>query len=74
MRRSELQREVIESLISSKAINFETVGSVLAKYGARAALTGEGVAAIINWRMIDLCIPPDPFREIEGPRGIQRNG
>ena len=38
MRRSELQREVVENLIASKAIDFEIVGSVLAKYGSRAAI------------------------------------
>lgn len=60
--RTELQKEVAEALIQSKAINFEVVGSVLAKYGARAALTGEAIGAVINWRLIDVCIPPDPYQ------------
>jgi len=60
--RSELQQEVAETLVSSKAINFEIVGNVLAKYASRAAVTGDTIGAVINWRMIDICIPPDPFR------------
>ena len=58
-RRTELQREVAEALISSKAINFDVVGSILSKYGARAAVNGDGIGAIVNWRFIDICIPVD---------------
>lgn len=58
-KRTELHAEVVEALISSKAINFEAVGSVLSKYGARAALTGDGIGVIINRKVIDLCIPVD---------------
>jgi hypothetical protein len=64
-KRTELQKEVVEALISSKAINFEVVGSVLAKYGARAALTGDSLGALIHWRAFDICIPPDPFRGVD---------
>lgn len=74
-KRTELQKEVVEALISSKAINFEVVGSVLAKYGARAALAGDSIGALIHWRAIDLCIPPDPFRVgdiLEGGGGPAR--
>lgn len=62
--RTELQKEVAEALIQSKAVNFEVVGSVLTKFGARAALTGDAIGAIINWRMIDVCIPPDPYQSV----------
>lgn len=57
--RTELHREVVEALVSSKAVNFEAVGSILSKYGARAALTGDAIGVIINWRVIDACIPVD---------------
>jgi hypothetical protein len=40
-RRTELQQEIVEALISSKAIDFEAVGKVLSKYGARAARAGD---------------------------------
>jgi hypothetical protein len=61
-KRTELQREVAEALISSKALNFEIVGSVLSKYGARAALNGDAIGVIINWRLFDVCIPVDPYQ------------
>lgn len=57
--RTELQREVAEALISSKAINFEAVGSIIAKYGARAAANGDALGVIINHRIMDACIPVD---------------
>ena len=60
--RTELQNEVVQALISSKAINFEVVGNVLTKFGAWAALTGDAIGAIINWRAIDICIPPEPYQ------------
>jgi hypothetical protein len=58
-KRTELQQEMIKALIESKAIDFEAAGGVLAKYGARAALEGNGLAFNINWRVVrDICIPP----------------
>jgi hypothetical protein len=68
-RRTELQKEVVEALVQSKAFNFEAVGQVLAKYGSRAALTGDAIGVVINWRVFHYCIPPytvDRFRELEG--------
>jgi len=61
--RTELHREVVEALVSSKAINFEAVGTVLSKFGARAALSGEPIGVVIGKRVIDACIPVD-FLEI----------
>ena len=60
-RRTELQQEVVEALIASKAVNFDAIGKVLAKYGDRAARAGEGFAVIIHRRVIDACIPPEPY-------------
>jgi hypothetical protein len=57
-RRTELQREVAEALISTKAVDFEAIGSVLGKYGARAALAGDAIWVNIHWRVMDICIPP----------------
>jgi hypothetical protein len=62
-RRAELHNEVVEALVSSKAINFEAIGTVLSKYGARAALTGEAIGVIINRHVMDLCIPVD-FKDV----------
>lgn len=57
--RTELQREVAEALVSSKAIDFEAVGSIIARYGARAASQGDAIGVIINHRVMDACIPVD---------------
>ena len=57
-RRTELQQEVVEALVQSKAFNFEAIGQVLGKYGSRAALTGDAIGVIINWRVLHYCIPP----------------
>ena len=61
-RRTELQREVVEALVQSKAFDFEAIGKVLGKYGSRAALTGDALGIVINWRRLHYCIPPDVFR------------
>jgi len=57
-RRTELQREVVDALLQSKAFDFEAVGKVLGKYGARAAKNGESIGVVINWRVFHYCIPP----------------
>ena len=74
-KRTELQREVAEALISSKAINFDVVGNILTKYGARAALAGDAIGIIINWRLYDVCIPVDPYQigSIGNLRGLEAN-
>ena len=59
--RSELQNEVARALVESKAIDFEVVGKVLSQYGARAALTGDTIGAILGRKCIDICIPPEPY-------------
>jgi hypothetical protein len=64
--RTELHKEVVEALISSKAINFDAVGSVLSKYGARAAIAGDAIGVIIHWRVIDACIPVDFYDLVRG--------
>jgi hypothetical protein len=57
-RRTELQREVVNALLESNAFDFEAVGSVLGKYGAQAARTGDAIGVVINWRVLHYCIPP----------------
>ncbi|HEV8237943.1 MAG TPA: hypothetical protein VGS57_01090 [Thermoanaerobaculia bacterium] len=76
-RRSDLQKEVIEQLVAAKAVDFEAVGSVLSKYGARAAVAGDAISAVVHWRMVDICIPPEPYQralEIERSLGGRTNG
>jgi hypothetical protein len=57
MHRTNLQEDIVKALIESKAINFEAAGSVIAKYGAAAALEGSGLYVNINHRVMDACIP-----------------
>ncbi len=64
--RTELHREVVEALVSSKAVNFEAVGAILSKYGARAAISGDALGVIINRRVFDVCIPPEPYTVLQG--------
>lgn len=64
--RTELQKEVVEALVASKAVNFEAIGTVLSKYAARAAVTGTDLGVIINHRVWDICIPVDFFEVIRG--------
>ena len=61
LHRSELQNEVARALVESKAIDFEVVGRVLSQYGARAAVSGQTIGAIIGKRCWDICIPPEPY-------------
>jgi len=56
--RTELQREVTEALVSSKAVNFEAIGEVLGKFGARAVLAGDALWLRIGHNCLDICIPP----------------
>ena len=72
-KRSELQNEVAEALVSSKAINFEVVGSIIAKYGARAVVNGDAIGAVITHRVFDVCIPVDWSHVVEKPAMITKN-
>ncbi|MDQ1428762.1 MAG: hypothetical protein QOK39_2238 [Acidimicrobiaceae bacterium] len=60
--RNELEQEVVDALIESKAIDFEAVASLVAQFGARAAQSGSEFGVVVNWRTMDVCIPPDPYR------------
>jgi hypothetical protein len=60
--RNELEQEVVDALIESKAIDFDAVAGLLAKFGGRAAQSGSEFGVVFNWRTMDICIPPDPYR------------
>jgi hypothetical protein len=59
--RTELQQEVVDALIESKAVNFDAIGNILAQFGARAAETGSDFGVVIGRRAWDICIPPEPY-------------
>ena len=60
LHRSGLRSEVADAVISRKTINFDVVGSIIAKFGARATINGDATGVIINRRVIDACIPVHP--------------
>jgi len=58
--RTGLEQEMVQALVESKAVDFEAAGSILAKFGARAAIDGVGIVFHIDKRVVrDLCIPVD---------------
>jgi hypothetical protein len=63
--RTPLQDEVVRALIETKAIDFEAVGALFSKYGARAALEGDSLVHIINKNVTWNCGWPGPeiFRD-----------
>lgn len=72
--RSELQQEVANALLESSAINFEAIGSVFAKFGERAARSGSDLGFIVGRRVLNYCIPPDPYGAIERATIPQQRG
>jgi hypothetical protein len=74
-KRTELQQEVVDALLESRAIDFEAVGGLLARFGERAAKTGSELGFVIGRRVLNYCIPPDPFGEgLTRPGGLQQQG
>ena len=72
IKRTPLQDEVVRALIETKAIDFEAVGALFSKYGARAALEGEPLVNIITKNVTWNCGWPGPeiFQgEIPGVQG-----
>ena len=72
--RSELQQEVARAMIESKAINFEAIGGILARNGERAALHGTEIGHVIGRRVIDACIPPEPYAIKDALAGLKTQG
>jgi hypothetical protein len=57
---SELQQEIVNTLIDSKAVNFDAIGSMIAKFGARAARSGTDLSVVVNRYNIWACGWPGP--------------
>ena len=58
--RTELEQEIVNALVDSNAVNFDAIGSIIAKYGARAAKTGTSLSAVIDKHSIIACGWPGP--------------
>jgi hypothetical protein len=70
-KRTVFQQQVVEALVSSKAINLEAVGATMSKFGARAAIEGESLVTIINHNIMWNCGWPGPVLDVA--RGQIRN-
>jgi hypothetical protein len=60
-KRTPFQQEVVEALLESQAINVEAMGSIFARFGAKALLEGESLAQIIGREAIWNCGNPGPI-------------
>ena len=69
-KRTALHQEVVEALLSSKAINLEAIGATMSKFGERAVLEGESLVQIINRNVMWNCGWPGP--ELDIVRGATR--
>ena len=58
--RTELEQEIVDAFIDTKAVNFDAIGSLIKKYGARAAKTGTDLVVIINRHNMLACGWPGP--------------
>ena len=58
--RTELEQEIVEAIMDSKAVNFEAMGTILSKYGERAARSGISLVTIINKNIVINCGWPGP--------------
>ena len=58
--RTELEQELVDAFIETKAVNFDAIGKIIAKYGARAAKTGTDLVTIVNKKFLINCGWPGP--------------
>ncbi len=58
--RTELEQELVNAFIESKAVDFEAIGGIIARYGARAALTGTDLTAMVTKNFLINCGWPGP--------------
>ena len=71
---SELQQEIVNTFIDSKAVNFEAIGSLIAKYGARAAKSGTDLSVIVNKFNMWACGWPGPEISRASVDALKANG
>lgn len=63
-KRSAFHQHVVEALVESKAIDFTALGTIMGKFGERAALNGESLVHIINKNVIINCGWPGPVLDL----------
>ena len=72
---SQAEREIVKTLVDTKAVNFDALGSALAKFGPTAALNLEGEDFFCGTmrRFVHVFRVRDPgvnVMDIEGLRGV----
>ncbi|MEP6915209.1 MAG: hypothetical protein ABJC89_06160 [Acidobacteriota bacterium] len=72
--RTELEQEIVSALIDSKAVNFEAVGSIISKFGARAAKSGTDLSVIVNRHNLFACGWPGPEIGRLPAQPVENNG
>jgi hypothetical protein len=73
--RTELEQELVNAFIDSNAVNFDAIGSIVAKFGARAARSGTDLVTIINKNITINCGWPGPeIGRILNQRNFESNG
>jgi len=60
-KRTDFEQEVVDALLESKAVDFEAIATIVARFGDSAARSGTEFGVLIGRRVIDACIPPDPY-------------
>ena len=73
-KRSELHQQVVETLLDSKALNLEAIGSVISQYGDKAARDGESLVSIINLKLLWCCGWPGPEIDVFRHQAPQQFG
>jgi hypothetical protein len=58
--RTELEQELVNAFIETKAIDFEKIGQIISKYGARAAKAGAELVFVIDRHNFINCGWPGP--------------
>lgn len=68
--RTELEQELVNAFIETKAIDFEAIGNIISKYGARAAKSGTELVFVIDRHLSLACGWPGPEIGRTGNLGI----
>ena len=64
--RTELDQEIVNALIDTKAVNFDAIGGIIAKFGDRATRSGTNLSVVINKYNLLACGWPGPeLRQVQ---------
>jgi hypothetical protein len=73
--KTELEQEIINTFIESKAIDFDACGNIIAKFGARAARAGTGLTVSISkWNFLACGWPGPEIGRLQIQQGNEIGG